>query len=332
MTAWIDVVARARGLGTHLLPRRELDALVHAPDLAVLGAELRRAGFPIEEGERSPAALELAVRRRAAAALRILSRWCGPRTEILTVVFEDEDRRSLRAMLRGAVQGAPPDARLAGLVPSPALPERSLGELARQGTAGAVAVLLTAWGNPYGPVLRAPASAAYPDLLKLEMLVNRTFAQRALAGALRAGGGGRRGELVAYVQDSIDLENAATAVALVGAVDVVAKDLFLPGGRLVTIDVFETAPKSLAVAFAGSPFAAVFRAVRASSALLEDDLLRARIAALRAAARHHPLGPAPVLHFALRLRAETLDLSRTVWGLALGAPRPLLAEAILAPT
>ena len=70
MTDWGDVLARARGLATHLLPRRDLDALVRAPDLATLGAELRRAGFSVNEGERSPAALELAVRRRAARRSR----------------------------------------------------------------------------------------------------------------------------------------------------------------------------------------------------------------------------------------------------------------------
>jgi len=337
VTGWGDVLARARGLATHLLLRRDLDALVRAPDLATLGAELRRAGFPVEEGERAPAALELAVRRRAARALDILSRWCGPRTATVAILFEDEDRRSLRSLLRGVAQGAPQEARLTGLVPTPNLPERLLAELARQPTTAAVAALLTVWENPYGPALRSQAAPAYPDLLRLDLCVNRTFAARALAGARRAG---RRGELVAYVQESIDLENVATAVAIAGAADVVPKALFLPGGRRVSIDVFETAvargdpgaaAERLASAFRGSPFGPALLAARAQPALLEDELLRARIAALRRDARRGPLGPAPLLYFALRLRAESLDLSRTIWGLALGAPRSVLSDALLAP-
>lgn len=334
MTDWGDVLARARGLATHLLPRRDLDALVRAPDLATLGAELRRAGFPVNEGERSPAALELAVRRRATRALAVLSRWCGPRSGTVAIIFEDEDRRSLRALLRGAAQSAPPEERVSGLVPTPNLPERLLGELARQPTAAAVAALLTAWGNPYGPALRPLAAPAYPDLLRLDQRVNRTFAARAAQGA------GHHRELIAYVQESVDLENAASAVAIAGAADVVPKEVFLPGGRRVSIDGFETAVArgdpaaaidGLVPEFAGSPFAPALRAARATPALVEDELLRARIAAQRLAARRGPLGPAPLLYFALRLRAEAIDLGRTIWGLALGAPRSALADALLAP-
>ncbi len=156
----------------------------------------------MEEGTASPAALELALRRAAADRLRLLARWCGPRVAILAVLFEDEDRRSLRALLRGSLQHAPAEARLAGLVPTPTLPERALRELANQATPAAVAALLTAWRNPYGSVLLAAASAAQPDLFTLELLVNRTFAARASRAARGTG------LLADYVRDAIDLENA----------------------------------------------------------------------------------------------------------------------------
>jgi vacuolar-type H+-ATPase subunit C/Vma6 len=159
---------------------------------------------------------------------------------------------------------------------------------------------------------------------------------RALAGARRDA---RRGELVEYVQQAIDLENTVTAVAITGQKDVVPKDLFLPGGKRIDIGVFETAAGRpdgrdaaliLAAAFAGAPFAAVLRAARPATEPWEDALLRARVAALRREVRRHPLGPAMALYFALRLRVETTDLSRAIWGIALGAPPHVLAGALLA--
>ena len=199
-TRWEDLNARARGLGTHLLSGPQLNALAMAADIAALGEALRRLGYPLEEGAASPGALELALRRMAAGRLHILARWCGPRVGVLAVWFEDEDRRSLRAMLRGAVQHAPADTRLAGLVPTPALPERALRELANQPTPAAVAALLTAWRNPYGSALLAAASVAQPDLFTLEILVNRTFAQR----ATRAARGGGSKETLAHGDDFLN--------------------------------------------------------------------------------------------------------------------------------
>ena len=77
--------------------------------------------------------------------------------------------------------------------------------------------------------------------------------------------------------------------------------------------------------FAETPYAAVFRAAPLRG--LDEAILTARVAAQRAAARRAPLGPAPVLWYALELRAETVALSRIIWGLALGAPPEALAPA-----
>ena len=49
-------------------------------------------------------------------------------------------------------------------------------------------------------------------------------------------------------------------------------------------------------------------------------MLLYRIAAMHAAERRDPAGPASVLEFGLRLRAEAVDLRRLIWGVALGAP------------
>lgn len=329
---WEDVNARARGLATHLLTRGQLDSLAQAPDAAALADGLRRAGFAVaEEGvAASPAALELAVRRTAAAQLRLLARWCGPRAAVLAVVFEDEDRRSLRAFLRGTAQRAPAEARLAGLIPTPSLPERALRELARQPTPAAVAALLTAWKHPYGPALRPLTTVTHPDLLRMEVAINRRFAARALTGARRSGGGE---VLVNYVRDAIDLENAYTALVLAGDDrELPRADLFLPGGGRLTSAAFEraaaapdaaAAAKRLAEVFAKpatSRLAEVFRRIAGDPGGIEDTALRAHIRFLMQEQRRAPLGPAPVLAYALRLRAQVLDLRRLIWGIALGAP------------
>jgi vacuolar-type H+-ATPase subunit C/Vma6 len=315
------------------LSRAQLDALTQAPDVAALGEALRRHGYPVEEGERSPAALELALRRMAAGRLHVLARWCGPRTAVLTVLFEDEDRRSMRAILRGAVQGIAADVRLAGLVPTPTLPERALRELAQQRTAGAIAALLTAWRNPYGSLLLPAASTAQPDLFTLELLLNRTFADR--AGRAARG----TGLLAAYVREAIDLENAYTALVLASeGKDVTPKDAFLPGGASLSIATFEIAAatgdvaeaaRRLAAAFAGSVLAPAFQRVSDAAVGLEDAVLRARIRALVRAMRTEPLGPAPLLAYVLRLRAEIVDLERVLWGVALAVPPGTLARDLV---
>lgn len=333
---WEDVNARARGLATHLLSRAELETLSRVPDLEALAADLGRLGYPVAEEDVRPAALDLSLRRVAAARLKILTWWCGPRTAVLAVLFEDEDRRSLRAVLRGAVQGVSPEARIAGLVPTRALPERALQELARQSKAGAVAALLVAWRNPYGAALLPEASAEHPDLFKLELQLNRAYAARALRASRRAG---RSGLLVDYVREVIDLENAYTAFVLAAeGKDVTPKDAFLPGGERLSLAAFEAAAaagdvsaavRTLGASFAGTPLAPVFARHGGEPVQLEDAALRIRIRRLVLAARTEPLGPAPLLAYALRLRAEILDLRRIIWGVALAAPRESLARDLV---
>jgi len=321
---WEDLNARARGLATHLLSGPQVTMLAQAPDAAALGEALRHYGYPLEEGAASPAVLELALRRMAADRLRLLARWCGPRAGVLAVLFEDEDRRSLRALLRGTLQHAPAELRVAGLIPTPTLPERALRELADQATPAAVAALLTAWRNPYGSAILAAASAAQPDLLTLELLINRTFATRASHAARGAG------LLADYVRETVDLENAYTALVLAEeGRDVSPRETFLAGGRHLSQAAFEAAcaagsaagaGRHIAAAFVNTHFGPVF-ARPSGDAGLETAVLRARIHSLVRAGRVHPLGPAPLLTYALRLRAETLDVQRIIWGVALQAPR-----------
>jgi vacuolar-type H+-ATPase subunit C/Vma6 len=335
MARWEDLATRARGLATHLVGRAELDALARVPGLDALSDALRARGFLPGEGPATPETLELAVRRMAGTRLGVLAAWGRERNALLAVVFEDEDRRSLRALLRGAVRGAPTDERLAGLIPTPGLPERALAELAGQPTPGAIAVLLTAWGSAYGSALLPDAAAAHPDLLTLEYRLNRLFASRALRGARAA----RSRGLIEFVRETVDLENACTALVLAGAeLDASPQAAFVSGGQRLSVAAFSDAvaapdagdtARLLSTAFGSDPLAAVFTQAAGDPAAIEEGLLRQRIAAQGAAARRNPAGPASVLHYVLRLRAEVLDLRRVIWGVMLRAPRADIAAALV---
>jgi vacuolar-type H+-ATPase subunit C/Vma6 len=338
VTQWDDVNARVRGLGTHLLSAGELQLLARTPDMPALASELGRLGFPRSgEADPQPAELELAVRRWASAALATLARWAGARTTALAIIYEDEDRKSLRAMFRGTLGSVPAAARLSGLIPTPTLPERALEELARQGSVATIVTLLQVWGSPYGAALATSARAAEPDPFAIDLALDRTFGDRALKGARRGGP-----DLTAFVRESLDLANATTALLLAAAGnDVVPKEAFLPGGVRVSIVTFEEAVaaggpgpagRRLASAFAPSPLAGAFRDLGADPDRWEDELLHLRVRALHRRARLSPLGPAPVLWFALRLRACVVDLQRIIWGAALAAPgAELVSSLVTAP-
>lgn len=330
--AWGDLNARVRGLGTRLLEREELQSLALAVDLPELATALARRGFPIEEATASATTIELGIRRRMAELLRILGRWCGTRSPVLSVMFDDEDRRSLRAIARGIGHPEREEQSVAALLPTPALPERALAELARQPSIRKMAALLGAWGHPFGAPL-AGVTGAEPDLLQCEIAVNRAFAARALLGARRAG---RNSVLLAHVREVIDIENAYSALILSGTEATEGEavpEAFLEGGHRFTRELYDSmvarreaagvAGPAVVKAFAGTPLAAAFG--KPPGADLERSVLEAQVSQLRGVALRDPLGPAPVVHFALRLRGQLLDLQRITWGVALNAPRIDLA-------
>ena len=331
---WGDLNARARGLATHLASRATLEELAQLPDLVTLSRECAATGvIPSEPEQAAPFALELAFRRAAARNLRLLVRWMGPRTEALRFVLEDEDRRSLRALLRGAAAGVAAETRLAGLIPTPSLPERLLEVLARQPHCGDVVALLVAWRHPYGPPLLAAVASDPPDLFKLECELNRTFALRATRGARR---GGRA--LRAYVQEFIDLENLRGGLVLAANELELSPDAaFLPGGRRLPLARFRAAAKTrnllqaadrLAEGFGESEPARLARRHATDPRALEEALLRYRGTQLREQARLDPLGPAPLLWYLFRLRMQSATLGRLLWGTALGVPPALRRDSL----
>lgn len=321
-----DVIARARGLGTRFLSPETLDDLRRAADLRVLASALADHMVVPARAPVDALALDHAIRRHAAERLRLLRRWAGARAAALTIVFDDEDRRSLRTLVRACVAAAPLEARLAGLIPTATFPERALHELAHQPTLAAMAGLLAAWRNPYADALRVRRDAEPPDLSRLETAISRRFFRTAEAGAR-----GDR-ELEAYVATLIDLENAWTAFALAGDAERddrrIGVELFLPGGHALAAEGFVAATQAesmpaarevLSAAFAGGAVAEAFDPATeeperaALEGLIRDVARRRRLA---------PLSSAAVIEFALRQRRETIVLAEILWTLALAVGEP----------
>jgi len=331
---WGDLNARARGLATHLATRPTLEQLAESPSLAALARDCVATGvLPAEPEQPAPFAFELAFRRVAALQLKTLIRWMGPRTEALRFLLEDEDRRSLRALLRGAAAGVAAETRLAGLIPTPSLPERLLTELARQSRCRDAVALLVAWRHPYGPPLLPAVAGDPPDLFKMECELNRTFALRATRGARR---GGRA--LRAFVEESIDLENLYGALVIATSELELAPDpAFLPGGRRVRLEDFLAAARTrnairaadlLAARFGDSELSGLVRRHATAPRALEESLLRHRVQRMREEARRDPLGPAPLLWYLLRLRAQAVSFGLLLWGAALGVPPQVRRDSL----
>ncbi len=323
---WDDVNARTRGLGTRLLRPQQVARLAEARTLSALAERLRESGYGIPPDAAAPAELELALRRAAAERLELLARWCGPRAHLLAVIFEDEDRRSLRAVIRGAVDGVEPEVRLGGLLPTPTLPSEALEELARAGSLAAMAAQLVAWDHPAsGAVLGASQRPGEVDLTRLELAIDRTYARRAAAAA-RAGDGWLKG----YVRETVDLINVATArLLLAEPTELPPEEYFLDGGSRLTQARFaaaaratdvEDAVRLLADAFTGTPWALQIQRWGRDLLQMEDAFLDARLRRQRRAARLDPLGTAPVIGYALGVRVELRNLQRLVWGIALDVP------------
>jgi vacuolar-type H+-ATPase subunit C/Vma6 len=330
--------ARACGLRAKLFGRAELEAMAGAPSAAALARELEQAGRLLEPIERpaTVASIESAVRHTAARHLGVLSRWAGPGSA-LDLFYADQDRRSLRALLRGALQGAPSDDRLAGLLPTPRLPERALTLLARQPTPSRVAAQLVLLHHPDAPRLSALTARAQPVLLDLERALVRGFAERSLAAARAADRNLRE-----VVRTRIDVCNIQMALAFVGGPrDVEAGTLFTDGGLALARTGFVEASLAPSVAeatlrleralAAGKALQRVVRAAGGDPSRLELLALRQALVEQRRVARLDPLGSAPLVLFLLRLQAQTADLRRLAWGAALGAPAELLRSELVTP-
>lgn len=316
------LVVRAAGLRAHLLGPASRQACARLHTLGGLARELAARGYPIEAVAPGAADLETAIRRGAAARLTLLGRW-DPEGRAATILQAPEEAQSLRALTRGALEGLPAEARLAGLIPTPALPGPALEELARQATLPEIAGLLSRWRSPWSEAC-AGAHGTDPDLLELELGLARVLARRLVSAAV-----GTCRRLEDYARESVDLLNLRCAALLAGRTDEVnPADFFLPGGSLTPAD-FHTAAgsadpdarsRTLEPKIAYSGLADRLRRYAGRPDLLDRSMTDWRLARWRRLARTEPLTAAPVILYVLALRDEVTALQRMVWSIALGVP------------
>lgn len=330
-----DVIARVRGLSSRLLGRAELERLALSRDVDALTQGFQGTSYDTVSAltTREPAPLEREARRIAAHRLSIITAWCADRNEVLLPLFEDEDRRNLRALTRAVLAQTPPEQRTAGLLPTPGLPAPALEELAQRTRLRDLAGLLTSWGNPYGRAISAEALRPHPDLFLLQLAIDRTFATRALAAAERFGE-----PVLSYVRLLIDAENGSSLMALVsGAIEHDREMLFISGGELISLDQYQElsmlkphdARARLSRIVAGTQLAPIAGAPPGSNP--DDAVLTAHLRELHRASRLNPLSLTVLLEYVLRLRAELHDVARVIWGIAMQMPRRRIINNFVTP-
>jgi vacuolar-type H+-ATPase subunit C/Vma6 len=249
--------------------------------------------------------------------------------EQLAPLLDDEDRRSIRVLVRGAVAGAPPDVRVASLIPTPSLPLRALHQLATAGDMATVGAQLLAWRHPFAAAVADEAQRQHVDLFRFEVALTRAFAAR------ERGTCGRDAAMRLFVERSIDFENLWTVLILADQhADIDPASMFVPGGSLIRVDDIVAAAHAtnrLDVAerllgrVAHTPLAA---ALAAGGRAVDDASLAALVQEFRDLSRTEPLGLAPVVHFVLRQRAELHALMRITWSISLHVPAALIERAL----
>jgi vacuolar-type H+-ATPase subunit C/Vma6 len=330
--------ARARGLALHLCSRGELERWAALPDPPALAQALQASGrlaAPLPAGA-DAADIEQAQRRSVTEVIARLARWGGTTNPVLEAFYAEQERRSLRALLRGAAQGASADARLAGLLPTPRLLLPVLAELAQARSPREIAMRLLVLGDAHAAALVALTARPRVDLLEVELALARVLTERLQRAAKRGDAALRE-----TIRSRIDLVNAQAALALASSPgEAAAPSTFVAAGGSLERTGFLAAAKAgsragaastLARVFAGSALARLFASASADPAQLEGAALVQGIAALRRRSRIDPLGSAPVQLFLARLEAQSQDLRRLAWGIAFGVPCAALCERLLTP-
>ena len=336
--AEVALVARARGLAGHCLSRETLERLAEADDLSVLARSLARVGAALEPiGEPVDVfTVERAIARTANRYLRTMYRWQERTPGVIDVFAAHQDRRSLRAILRGAAQGKSSYARLEGLFPTPSLPQPALSALGHQASPADVVRQLVVLGHPDAVRLLSVVRAAHADLLGMEVALLGGFAARASRAAARADA-----SVDEFVRAVIDAANAQNAIVIAGEPrDIDAAELFVRGGRWLSEPVFVSAARSsrqgalttLATTLRRSPLAFLLPFVSSDVVNLDRAFLITMLGRLTRASRIDPLSYAPLLLLLLLIDAQSRDLRTVVWGAVLGTPVLLRRQQLVTPS
>jgi vacuolar-type H+-ATPase subunit C/Vma6 len=334
----IALVARAKGLAAHLVPRQALETLGTAENLGAFIrslSHLRAAIEPIAE----PAdvfAVERAIGRTASRYLWTLYRWQERTPGVLDVFAAHQDRRSLRVLLRGAAAAVPTDARLGGLLPTPSLPLLALTELARQRSPADVVQQLILLGHSDGPRLLPLVQTSQLDLLAVDVALLEGLAERAIRVAQHADEA-----LDEFVRVLIDAGNLQTALLIAGEpAEIDPSRLFVGGGRWLSASAarsiaragsYQHALTIMVAAVAHSPLASALPVVASDLAHVDRTFIITMLEWLARVARVEPLGTAPLLRLLLLIEAQSRDLRALAWGTALATPPALRKQQLVTP-
>ena len=352
------LVTRARGLGSRLVGEAVLAEIERARDQAGLALALGRAGLGEDA---SVDAVEALARNRIIEDLKILSRWARDHRDAMTVIELDEDRRSLRTLVRGLAAGVGSVRRRAACIPTSRLTARILIALSEVTSLADLAQILTMHEHPLAPALASHHATI--DVLAIEAALTERFAALAREHvddrALRV-----------YLAQLIDGENTESAILLAargkridatqmfigaakgakrpnsGAIGATranapmrANDARVRGGTRhaastrpadvshLTLAEFERAAagpldETREILATALRGTPLERAVRTSSpAAVEDATLAWQLASQRAMRRASPHGLSSVLFLVLRRREEARRLRRAAWRFALGGAR-----------
>jgi V/A-type H+-transporting ATPase subunit C len=321
--------ARLRALRGRLLPRKALERLSLLPDLPSIAAALRGGpyGRALETADAARgdevAGLEEALRRdfseTLSGLLAMAGEECGATVRRCLGFWET---RTLRAILRGKAARRPAEEILAALVPTGLHDEAALEALARQPDVRAVADLLSTWREPCAvPLRRALANYRGPDDIRLlEAALDRHF-----IGSLPRRRVAEREDVDLFLSLAADRANLVTAlVAVAGRNPSEAfRQAFIPGGSVYDEADYDallsaaSVPEALSLA-SRSVFAPVIRGLSSQAGgvpripVVERQLDRVLLRAMRARMRVDPLGDSPVAGYLLEKEREVSDL-RTIF-------------------
>jgi hypothetical protein len=305
------------------------DAGAFARTLARVAPQQESAATPIDVF-----AIEHHVVRMTQRYVDTLDRWREQAAGVLDIPAARQDRYSLRAMLRGAAEGAPPSTRLGGSLPSASLRQPALARLAVASSPADVVRQLVLLDHPDARRLLPLVRASQVDLFAVDVALLAGFADRATHAAARVDRQARD-----FVQAQIDAGNVQNALLLAtGSGDVTPAAVFVRGGRWLSEPAFvaaaaakpERALALLAAALAASPLSSALPAV-AGDAALDRLFLIEMLRHLTHAARLEPLSTAPVLRVLLLIDAQSRDLRALAWGAQMRTPAALRKQQLVTP-
>lgn len=325
--------ARLRALRGRLLPRKALERLSLLPDLPSIAAALRNGpyGRALQAADAvrgdEVARIEEALRRdfseTLSGILAMAGDECGVAVRRCLGFWES---RTLRAILRGKAARKPAEEILAALVPTGLHDEAALEALARQPDVRAVVDLLATWREPCAlPLRRALGNYGGPgDIRLLEAALDRHF-----IGSPPRRRASDREDVDLFLSLAADRANLVTALVAVSERNASEAfgQAFIPGGSVFSEADFSamlatgSLPGTLALA-SRSVFAPVIGALLSQPSgppalsVVERQLDRVLLRAMRGRMRTDPLGDAPVAGYLLEKEREVTDL-RTIFRIRL---------------